>query len=183
MGVHMLDDFLEPTTNPEVDRRDRLSADGAALLGAAAAGADAEDGGADGAERAGGGGYEELEILMGLERHRPLEHQPAESPAMQNVAGGKAVVVLIDPFDLGEHVARDEVAERRAAFAGRSRPRVRRRSPPRRCCSAPRCTLIRPSGNDRRRRRSAGAMCGSTFPSPRRPSTSRCCRTARGRST
>ena len=50
-------------TNPKCDGRDRLPADGAALLGAAAAGADAEDDGAHGEVRAGGSGSQELAVL------------------------------------------------------------------------------------------------------------------------
>ena len=52
MGVHMLDTFLASNDEPEVDGRDRLSTDGAALLGAESRRAVAEDGRAGGATRA-----------------------------------------------------------------------------------------------------------------------------------
>ena len=68
MGVHLLDEFLQQSGQPEVDRRDRLSADGAALLGPAAGRADGEDGGADHEVRAGGRGRHELEVLMNTRR-------------------------------------------------------------------------------------------------------------------
>ena len=63
MGVHMLENFLKSAKNPAVDGRDRVPADGAALLGAAALGADPEDGGAGRQVCARRGGYERLEVL------------------------------------------------------------------------------------------------------------------------
>ena len=57
--------FSEEGRQPEVDRRDRLSADGAALLGPARLGALRQDRRADRQVRAGGRGPQELEVLRG----------------------------------------------------------------------------------------------------------------------
>ena len=62
-AVHLLDDFLRRTTSPRWTGEIVFQPGGAALLGAAAAGTVAEDGGAHGTDRAGRCRHQELAVL------------------------------------------------------------------------------------------------------------------------